>query len=200
MIMEKQRIGDVSSKDIWAFAFRCVGVMLFPILFLMPLILLWRLFFYNPEDFWGIVRVFILYVAVVVLGVWLCSFKTVLEEDRQNLYVIKKWCFLFGITARKIPFKDIKTITFEEVSLEDTKLKIALKKVFRLKLFYGFLYKLGGFLISKGRVFVSIVYGDHSEVIEITDIKKNDERYQYLQGLQKGQTEGNKWNDNDLTN
>lgn len=183
--MEKQRIGDVSKRDIWAFAFRCVGVLLFPILVLMPFIVVWRIFFYNPEDFWGVVKFFILYAAVVVLGVWLCSFKTILEVDGENLYIIKKWCFLFGVRGKKIPFKEIKQVTFAEVVSEDTQLKTTLKKVFRLKLLYGLVYKLGSFLLRKGRMCVCIAYGEPQEVVEITDIKKNDERYEYLVKLKK---------------
>lgn len=181
----RQRIGDVSKKDIWAFAFKCLGVMLFPVFFLLPFMVIWQIFFYNPEDFWGVVKFSILYAAVVVLGVWLCSFKTILEVDEENLYIIKKWCFLFGLKGRKIPFKEIKQVTFAEVVSEDTKLKTTLKKIFRLKLLYGLVYKLGSFFLHKGRMLVCIAYGEPSAVVEITDIKKGDERYLYLQGVKE---------------
>lgn len=187
--MGRQRIGEICAKDIWTFAFKCLGRILFPIFLLMPVIVVWRIFFYNPEDFWGVVKFFILYAAVVVLGVWLCSFKTILEVDEENLYIIKKWCFLLGFKGRKIPFQEIKQVTFAEVVSEDTQLKTTLKKIFRLKLLYGLIYKLGSFFLHKGRMFVCITYGEPLVVVEITDIKKNDERYLYLRELQ-GKLEG----------
>lgn len=185
MDIKRKRIGDINAKDIWSFTFKCLGAILFPILFLMPFIFIWRIFFYSPEDFWSIIKLFTLYIAIIVLGVWLCSFKTILETDENNLYIIKKWCLLFGLKGKKVPLKEIKQITFANINTKDNKWKTTLKKIFRLKLFYSLIYKLGNLLMSKGRMLVCIIYGEQSNVVEITDIKKNDERYLYLQSLKE---------------
>ncbi|MCM1322698.1 MAG: hypothetical protein NC218_00755 [Acetobacter sp.] len=183
--MQKQRVGDIEPRDVWAFVFRCVGIILFPILLFMPVIVIWRVFFYEPEDFWCVVWGLALYIFVVVDGVLLCSVKTIIECDEECLHIFKKWCFLFEFEQKRICFKDIQQITFAEVVSEDTKLKSTLKKVFRLKLLYELIYKLGSFLMRKGRMLVCITYGKSSAVVEITDIKKNDERYLYLQRLKE---------------
>lgn len=180
---ERRRIGDIGAKDIWAFVFRCLGVMLFPVLLLMPLVVVWRIFFYEPEDFWLVVRWGFIYVAVVTAWVWLTSCKTVFECDGEKLCVIKKRCFLWGIGKTQIPIREIKQITFAEVK---TAKKEATKfgKVFRLKFVYSLIYELSKLLLNKGKMNVCIVYGEQRITLMIEDIKKNDARYVFLKELQ----------------
>lgn len=182
--MKKKRVGEINTKDIAAFIFRCLGIMLFPIFLLMPVIVIWRLFFYTPEEYWSIVKIVFLYVMIIVFGVWLGSYKTILEYDKDYLYIIKKRCFLFDFRQKKIVIADIKQITFAEISTEDKKGKEKLKKFFHLKLFYGLIYKIGSLLLNRGRLIICLAYGnEQGNVFKITDIKKNDERYQYLRNL-----------------
>lgn len=180
--MERRIIGEICAKDIWTFAFKCLGRILFPIFLLMPVIVVWRIFFYNPEDFWRIVRLGLIYVIAVTVWVWLTSYKTVFEIDGEYLYLIKKRCFLFGIGKKQILLNEIKQITIAEVKIikrEPTKFE----KVFRLKLMYNLMYKLGTLLLNKGKMNICILYGEPAETVVIDDIKKNDERYLYLMEL-----------------
>lgn len=192
--MERRRIGEVCAKDIWAFVLKCLGVMLFPVLLLMPFVVVWRIFFYEPEDFWPVVRWCFVYIVVLMVWVWLTSYKTVFDSDDAVLYVIKKRCFLWGIGKKQIPLKEIKQIAFAEVKTvkkEPTKLN----KMFRLKFFYNLVYGLGKHLLNKGKTNVCIAYGEPLETLVIDDIKKNDERYKYLKELQGTLKIGNKrWN------
>lgn len=181
---ERQRIGEVCAKDVWALVFRCLGMVLFPVLWALPLIVVWRIFFYNSEDYWRIVRFGVIYVSVITLWVWLTSYKTVFECDGEVLCVIKKWCLLWKVRKKQIFVKEIKQLTFAEVRTvkrEPTKFEKAL----RLKLMYNLVYKLGKLLLNKGKTNVCLVYGEQAETITIADIKKNDERYVFLQHLKE---------------
>ncbi len=182
--MGRQRIGEVCTGDIWAFVFRCVGRVLFPVLLLMPFIVVWRVFFYVPEDFWPFVRSGFVYVIAVTMWVWLTSYKTVLECDSEKLCIIKKQCFFMGIAKKKISFDEIKQITFAEVKTAKRE-PSKFEKVFRLKLVYSLIYGLGRLLLNKGRMSVCITYGKEAQTIVIDDIKKNDARYLYLREFQR---------------
>jgi len=182
---ERRRIGDICFKDVLAFVFRCLGVMLFPILLLMPFIVVWRIFVYVPEDFWSVIRFGILYVVLIVLGVWLSTFKTLIEYDDECLYIVKKRWFLFVLGRKQVHLSEIRQITFAEIEAEDKQWKAMLKKVFRLKLIYGLIYKIGSLLMNRGRLMVCLTYGEQENIIRITDIRKNDERYLYLQGVKE---------------
>ena len=180
--MERRIIGEICAKDIWTFAFKCLGRILFPIFLLMPVIVVWRIFFYNPEDFWRIVRLGLIYVIAVTVWVWLTSYKTVFECGDGGLCLIKKQCFLWGIGKREIPLKEIRQITFAEVKKAKRE-PSKIEKLFRLKLVYSLIYGLGRLLLNRGKICVCITYGEQAKTIVIDDIKKNDERYLYLMEL-----------------
>ncbi len=180
--MERQRIGEICAKDLWAFAFRCLGKILFPILLLMPFFVVWRIFFYTPEDFWRIARFGTIYIVTITAWIWLTSSKTIFEYDDEKLCIIKKHCFLFETGKIQIPLNEIKQITFAEVKTakrEPTKFE----KIFRLKLIYNLMYGLGRFLLNKGKTTICITHGEQTIIID--DIKKNDARYLYVKELQK---------------
>lgn len=182
---KRQRIGNIGAKDIWAFAFRCLGAILFPVLLLMPLWVIWRIFFYEPEDFWRIVRWGSIYVAVVTAWMWLKSYKTILECDGESLFIIKKRGFLVECGKKQIPLTEIKAITFAEVKVAKSEPK-KIEKMFRLKFVYNLFYGLGKHLLNKGKMNVCLIYGEPQQTFVIDDIKKNDERYSYLKELEKG--------------
>lgn len=184
---ERRRIGDIGAKDIWAFVFRCLGVMLFPVLLLMPLWAIWRIFFYGPDDFWPVVRWGVIYVAVMTAWVWLTSCKTVFECDDDTLMIIKKRCFLLEVGKKQIPIGEIKQITFADVKVVK-KETATFEKMFRLKFIYNLIYELSKLWLDKGKMNVCIVCGEQRVTVVINDIKKNDERYRHLKKLQKIKT------------
>lgn len=182
--MDQRRIGEVCAKDIWAFAFRCLGRIFFPILLLMPILVVWQIFFYTPENFWRVARFGTIYIVAIAAWAWLTNCKTIFECSDETLCIIRKHCFLFENDKTHIPLNEIKQITFAEVKTakrEPTKFE----KIFRLKLIYNLIYGLGKHLLNKGKTNVCIAYGEPLETLVIDDIKKNDERYLYLRELQE---------------
>lgn len=182
--MKQQKIGDISAKDFYAFAFRCIGQALFPILLLSPLLIILQIFFYTPEDFWFITRWCFIYLITITGWIWLTSNKTIFAHTSETLFIIKKRCFIFESIQKQIPLKEIKQITFAKIK-KASKKQSKLTQIFHMKLIYSLIYKLANLLLNKGRLSICIICNDTEKNITITDIKKNDKRYLYLKKLQK---------------
>lgn len=182
--MKRQKIGDICPKDLWIFAFKCLGRIFFPLLLLSPLIVIWRIFFYAPENFWYIVRLTLIYIMAVSAWEWLTSYKTIFEYNSEVLFIIKKRCFIFENNKKQIPLKEIKQITFAEIK-DAPKKQSKLAKIFHMKLIYSLIYKLAKLLLNRGKLNICIICDNLEKIFIINDIKKNDERYLYLKELQK---------------